>query len=51
MIHDQLLDNPSACLVFLQSNFSSLVGPWKFVPNMSSSNHLGLIIAPGQEAN
>ena len=26
-------------------------GPWKFVLDMGSSSHRGLIIAPGQEAN
>ena len=27
------------------------LGPWKFVPDMSSSSHRGWITAPGQEAN
>ena len=27
------------------------LGPWKFVRDMGSSNQLGLIMVPGQEAN
>ena len=27
------------------------LGPWKFVLDMGSSSHCGLIIAPDQEAN
>ena len=31
-------------------NDSNILGLWKFVLGMASSNHWGLIIAPGQEA-
>ena len=27
------------------------LGPWKFVRDMGSSSHRGVIIVPGQEAN
>ena len=27
------------------------LGPWKFVPGVGSWSHIGLIVAPGQEAN
>ena len=27
------------------------LGPWKFVRDMGSSSHWGLIMEPGQEAN
>ena len=41
----------------VQKNYSrtsmarTSLGPWKFVPDMGSSSHWGLIIAQGQTAN
>ena len=35
----------------IQSNCNGSLGPWKFVLDMGSLSHRGLIIAPGQEAD
>ena len=39
------------CLISKTSVVRTSLGPWKFIREMGSSNHRGLIMAPCQEAN
>ena len=39
------------CLNSKTSVVRTSLGPWKFIREMGSSNHRGLIMAPYQEAN
>ena len=39
------------CLYSKTSVVRTSLGPWKFIREMGSSNHRGLVMAPCQEAN
>ena len=39
------------CLISKTSVVQTSLGPWKFIREMGSSSHRGLIMAPCQEAN